>query len=46
LGNRKQEVRLADKLGKDINVKAVEKKRKNTIMKIRESKIKQVNKFT
>jgi hypothetical protein len=46
LGKRKQELRLADKLGKDSYIKAVKKRRKNTIMKICGSKIKQADRFT
>jgi hypothetical protein len=34
LGKRKQELWLADKLGEDSVVKAVQKARKNSIMKI------------
>jgi hypothetical protein len=45
LEKRKQELRLADKLGEESNVKAV-KKGRNTVMKISRSKIKQVNRFT
>jgi hypothetical protein len=43
---RKQELQLVDKLGEDSNVKAVEEVRKNTIMKISRSQIKQADRFT
>jgi hypothetical protein len=45
LDKGKQELRLADKLGEDSNCKAVENRRK-TLMKVCESEIKQVNRFT
>jgi uncharacterized protein (UPF0248 family) len=46
LGKRKQDLWLTDKSAEDSNVTAAKKGRKNTLMKIRGSDIKQVDRFT